>query len=81
LNKDRIIDIHRRSGDANIGQTLIRLARLTEANHYYQTALGADDSQRSVQAEVERINLGPAVLSRPGIERTRGGSAHKEVSR
>jgi len=81
LTTSRIIDIHRRSGDANIGQTLIRLGRLAEASHQYRAALGADDPKRLVQAEVERIDLGPAVLSRPGFERIRSGSAHKEVSR
>jgi hypothetical protein len=81
LQTNRIIDVHRRSGDANIGQTLIRLARLAEANHQFQTVQSMDNPLRSVQAEVERIDLGPAVLSRPGFDHNGSGSAHKEVSR
>ncbi|MCX5662763.1 MAG: hypothetical protein NTW19_24035 [Planctomycetota bacterium] len=33
---DRVLDIFNRSGDANIGQTLLRLAALAEAARQYQ---------------------------------------------
>lgn len=38
MNAKRILDVVRESGDANLGQTLLRLARLAEAAHHFQTA-------------------------------------------
>lgn len=38
MNARRIIDVVRQSGDANLGQTLLRLARLAEAAHQFETA-------------------------------------------
>ena len=38
MNATRIIDVIRQSGDANLGQTLLRLARLAEAAHQFETA-------------------------------------------
>ncbi len=34
----RLLDISRRAGDANLGQTLLRLARLAEAAHRFEMA-------------------------------------------
>ncbi|MCE9590129.1 MAG: hypothetical protein K8S99_06360 [Planctomycetes bacterium] len=36
----RILDLFRKSGDASLGQTLIRLAALAEAAHRHEAAVG-----------------------------------------
>ncbi len=35
----RVLDIFKQSGDAHIGQTMTRLARLAAAAHQYETAM------------------------------------------
>jgi hypothetical protein len=38
VSAKRILDVARSSGDANLGQTLLRLARLAEASHRFEVA-------------------------------------------
>ncbi len=45
--QNSVLDIFKRSGDAHIGQTLVRLARLAEAAHQHDSAAQL----------IERINL------------------------
>ena len=45
---ERILDIHRRSGQSGLGRTLLRLAHLAEAAHQFERAqrLGPHDTHR-----------------------------------
>lgn len=45
MNAKRILDVVRQSGDQNLGQTLLRLARLAQENHRFEIA--ADLSKRA----------------------------------
>ena len=75
----KLTDIFRRSGDANIGQTLIRLARLAEASHRYHVAQQMIEPNREDQRRVDGVNPRPAVHTRRPIARKRSGPAHTEV--
>ncbi len=46
----RLLDISRAAGDANVGQTLLRLARLAETAHQF----GAMSSGRSILIDENR---------------------------
>lgn len=54
-----ILDISRRAGDANIGQTMIRLARLAESAHRYQAATATMDLRREDLDQADGCGLGP----------------------
>lgn len=82
----RIIDLHRKSGDTNIGTTLLRLASLAMARHAYEKAitdaenqLSADEADDRIRKELQRANgIGPGpVAPRGSIART----DHTEVVR
>lgn len=74
-----LVDIFRRSGDANIGQTLIRLAKLAEATHRYDAADRIIKRYREDHARIEGLNPRPAVLQCPPLDAKRTDRAHKEV--
>lgn len=76
-----ILEIHRESGDANIGQTLLRLARLAESVDQFATTEETRQSVREERGVVEEIDLGLAVLKRPVVDSIRPGIVHKEVER
>jgi len=55
VNARNILDVVRESGDTNLGQTLLRLARLAEANHRFQSVANLasrehDDARLSFHA-------------------------------
>ena len=78
--------LHERSGDANLGQTLIRLAHLAAAAHRHEVAAAITDQHRSEgETQIDGQVLGPAVHD-PGMEAQRDapfdpGSVHTEVNR
>ena len=74
-----LVDIFKRSGDANIGQTLIRLAKLAEAAHRYDAADQMINRHREDHARIEGINPGSALLECPPLDATRLDRVHKEV--
>lgn len=88
----RIIDLHRKSSDANVGATLLRLASLAMVRHAYEKAIDAaqqhqpaDEAEHRIREDLERANgTGP----RPTAPRTATAQAaaptrtdHKEVLR
>jgi len=84
--KNSWLTLHEQSGDADLGQTLIRLARLAAAAHRYEVATEITDKHRdegvvSINGQV----LGPAVHD-PARESQRGeplglGSVRTEANR
>lgn len=86
----RVLDIVSQSNDANLGATLIRLARLAETAHAYESALRgltADVEVRfdNTQAPPEKsrsngLRLMPSSASVPGMRcGARCSEAHPEV--
>lgn len=84
--KNSWLTLHEQSGDADLGQTLIRLARLAAAAHRYEVAAEITDKHRD--EGIVSINgqaLGSAVHDSDG-EAHRGeslglGSVHTEANR
>lgn len=80
-----LLDIFRASDDANVGQTLLRLARLAEASHLLESVKamtgampGAEETAHQRRAE----GLGPRPVVNPGrVERHAGASVGKEADR
>lgn len=78
-----LLELHRRSGDANLGQTLIRLARMASQAH----ALSAAGVRGVESQEVDSMRAvagGPEAVVRPvpGTDAQAGGrTAHTEVRR
>jgi hypothetical protein len=79
VTEPKLVDIFRRSGDANLGQTLIRLARLAETSHRYTVAQQMAEAAREDQPGIEGLNPRPTVAPSPKIARTRSAQAHTEV--
>ena len=77
--QQRLLDIFRRSGDANIGQTLVRLASLAAAAHRYDVADKMTAQYREDQRRVDGFSPRPAVPQCIPPERKLAGEAHKEV--
>ncbi len=62
---DSLLEIFERSGDANLGQTLLRLAGMAEAAHRHQMALRSEHQVRQRQAGahvsgLERVDVPPS---------------------
>jgi hypothetical protein len=87
------LDIYRTSDDANVGQTLLRLARLAAAAHGLEAigagesggrggllAAAADGQIQTSQRRVEGLDPMP-VVKPPSVERHAGASAGKEAGR
>jgi len=70
-----LLDIQKRAGDANIGQTLLRLAALAESSHRYRVAQQAQESYRKDKRRVEGLDPRAAT---PGT--IPGPPAHTDVS-
>lgn len=68
-----ILDIFRQSGDANIGQTLIRLAKLAEASHGFEQVSARKDSFLAHGRSQEALVHGRPVRD--------GQAGHTEVDR
>ena len=62
LRNDNWLAIHRRSGDATLGRTLTRLARLAEAAHQYEaTNLVRQTGPSPAMTRIDWENLQPTV--------------------
>ena len=83
---DSLYTLCRQSGDANLGQTLIRLAQLAAAAHRHEVAGAvADEHRGDGDIQIDGQVLGPTVHD-PGMEAQRDapfepGSVHTEVNR
>ncbi len=75
--KDSVLRISKQSGDAHIGQTLVRLAGLAAANHRYEQASLLMLQQRGRNEEHHTDDRKPMVHQ----ARTDAGAPHKEVGR
>ena len=75
-----LLDISERAGDKNVGQTLLRLARLAEAAHRYEIARQSlnqfTEDKRRVEGLDSRAAGTPPRTQVPGA-----GSSHTEVAR
>jgi hypothetical protein len=75
-----ILDVFRQSGDDQIGQTLLRLARLAEARHRFEQAASLS-IHPSIQRKDRPLTQGSeneATVREPGKNRA---SIHMEVDR
>lgn len=82
----RILDLHRKSGDTNIGTTLLRLASLAMARHAYEAAINDAQQQLSAESADDRIREDQRRVNGngPGPAAPRGSAArtdHTEVVR
>ena len=79
-----LLKLFRSSGDANVGQTLLRLARLAETAHQFHAAHAAIEEtaagKATSQHRVEGLDPIP-VVNPPGVERHAGASLGKEAAR
>ena len=79
----QILDLFETSGDTNVGQTLIRLARLAESAHRFDTAASLLGSRIEENGPVEGLDLRP-VGEQPCFDDAFSVGrdlAHKEVCR
>ncbi len=80
-----LLDIFRASGDANIGKTLLRLARLAEAAHQFETVKAMRDARSDAEItdhQRRAEGLSPRPVVNPGrVERHAGASVGKEADR
>lgn len=72
-----LLGIFERSGDANVGQTLLRLASLAQAAHQLQAIQRPMDPLSAKAPGGEGIAAGPVDPS----SRMDAGTAHQEVDR
>ena len=72
---ESVLDIFRRSGDANIGQTLVRLARRAEAEH--RRAAAAMQGEQTSAGRRAANGLAAQVV----VGRATRDSGHTEVDR
>jgi len=86
--RQRISDIFQRSGDAHIGQTLVRLATLAQAAHHLRNAeLSAQRGSLDLSLSACRIENGAPLDSLAVVAPTRmealdgSGRIHTEVDR
>lgn len=79
---DSLLTLFRRSGDAHVGQTLMRLARLAAATHQYETA-SSMKSEPHTREEPHQYDETGHTDARPTIHQTRtdAGAIHREVDR
>jgi hypothetical protein len=56
VTQQSLLDVFRSSGDANVGQTLLRLAALAETKHRFLSATRHLDSSRKEQRRVEGLD-------------------------
>lgn len=84
--EQRILDLHRKSGDTSIGTTLMRLASLAMARHAYEKAINDAQNRLSTEEADDRIRKDSrrAHGMSPGSVAARGSIArtdHTEVVR
>jgi hypothetical protein len=71
VSQRSLLDVFRASGDANLGQSLLRLAALAESRHRFEVAAGHLEQYRKDQRGVEGLDS-----QAPGLSaRTDAGSA------
>ncbi len=73
-----ILETFRQSGDANLGQTLLRLAKLAQARHQFEEA---DSLLRSVRKDTFPAHGSGRVAQADGMPLGDGHAAHMEVDR
>ena len=77
----KLVDIFRRSGDANVGETLVRLARLAEAAHRHEVAQQMAASARDDLRPVVGGHPTPVAATLQTSARKCLGQARTEVGR
>ncbi|MEX0777207.1 MAG: hypothetical protein WD042_16000 [Phycisphaeraceae bacterium] len=77
----RLLDIARDANDANLGQTLLRLARLAETAHRYEAAMTAHQLPSTVSTGANGLCPRPEVRPSRFPNASVAGSVHTEVDR
>ena len=79
-----ILNIHKRSGDTHIGQTIVRLATLASAAHRYQVA---EEINQTINTHDQSVSMVDPLTNNPDLTpvvhsaRKDVGQFHKEVDR